>query len=559
VLEKPAYNFSLELGDFLVKEQQAGDVTIVVAFDRESTTLPAAVREQIQQTVRESIEFFSETFGPYPLDYLTVATAPRDFSQGFLGFVTLSDAAMASSFGRRHIIPHELAHQWWGNLVGWNSYRDQWLSEATANYAAVLFARHKAKGRRSPFGPFSRWRASLLSTTDDGRSVESLGPIVLGARLSSSRYPGAYQPIVYDKGAMVLDMLARSFKEDQFLDMLEHLVDAAQGRQLSTEEFLAALERMSGVNLDAFARQYVYGTGIPEIYYSYEFEKGEEDWTIRGEARQSALYHQEYGVVRTPEGRLDVESRRIDEADVESSNLIVPFQVQARAGEEEFEGADDEDGKFVLMEGRLPIRGAGSTFRIDSGRKPIRFWLDKNGEVLALFYSESREPKRVLMYQGMDLAAAGDTEMAEATFRRALGAPLFVASEVEDVMARREKRGGRVVDFLIHLHLAQLFLDADRDEEAQAELDAAEKLMDPYIRVSYEDFWNRIRSRLEIRAGDFDGTYKRFRFVMRDYWRPPTEDLLLLAIAAGETGHDDVREQALVAARRQGADVDLLE
>ena len=122
---------------------------------------------------------------------------PRFFSQALLGFVTLSalmmadDARWALWLGLedpRTVVAHEIAHQWWGHQVGWQGYRDQWLSEAMANYAAVLYGRNELGGDlRFAQGPTSGWQESLLAETEDGRPIESLGPLVLGARLISSR------------------------------------------------------------------------------------------------------------------------------------------------------------------------------------------------------------------------------------------------------------------------------------------------------------------------------------------------------------------------------------
>ena len=64
---------------------------------------------------------------------------------------------------RETTVAHEIAHQWWGNLVGWQSYRDQWLSEATANYAGLLF--HASAAKNVTLADLSvGWRATLNRT-----------------------------------------------------------------------------------------------------------------------------------------------------------------------------------------------------------------------------------------------------------------------------------------------------------------------------------------------------------------------------------------------------------
>jgi hypothetical protein len=101
--------------------------------------------------VTGALDYFEQVFGTLPLDQLTVVTVPRGFSQSMFGFITLSELMM-SDLGlfnhllgledRRTVIAHEVAHQWWGHLVSWESYCDQWISEAMVNYSAVVYERH---------------------------------------------------------------------------------------------------------------------------------------------------------------------------------------------------------------------------------------------------------------------------------------------------------------------------------------------------------------------------------------------------------------------------------
>ena len=149
LLDRPSMGFSFEVGRYETVVGRAGDVVVDVAVDRIGRRADRDLPDEILATVIDVLEYYGEVFGPYPLDRLQVVSSPRGFSQGLLGFVTLSTAAVldweiwGAVLGiedRRTVIAHELAHQWWGNLVGWQSYRDQWISEAMANYAALQCA-----------------------------------------------------------------------------------------------------------------------------------------------------------------------------------------------------------------------------------------------------------------------------------------------------------------------------------------------------------------------------------------------------------------------------------
>src|SRR5579862_5822117 len=218
-VDQPALGFTFEVGHFKLETTRVGHVALQVAFDPESSHLGGGGREEVVKTVADALAYFEEVLGPYPADELNVVTVPRGFSQSVAGLVTLSDEAMFDlgmwqSFfhvaDRREVIAHEVAHQWWGDLVGWQSYSDQWISEAMASYCARLWAKNRLDPRaQRDASPITvSWRRDLAATAVDGRPIEALGPVVLGERLSSSRADDAYTAIVYGKGAVVLEMLA---------------------------------------------------------------------------------------------------------------------------------------------------------------------------------------------------------------------------------------------------------------------------------------------------------------------------------------------------------------
>jgi aminopeptidase N len=201
-------------------------------------------------------------------------------------------------------IADELAHQWWGNKLGWDSYRDQWLSEALADFSSVQFVA-KQSDRPSVYlhRHAGEWKRSLDRVTKDGRTVESLGPVVLGERLSSSRSSAAYSAVVYDKGSVVFSMLARLLGEEPLAGKLRTLAEKLAHGTIDTETFIAALGRMSGQDLRWFADQFIYGTGIPEVYYTFRFSPGKDgEWVVEGEARQVVPADYRYTLLRTGSG-----------------------------------------------------------------------------------------------------------------------------------------------------------------------------------------------------------------------------------------------------------------
>ncbi len=524
-LEVPSLGFSFEVGDFDVEIGSLGSVEITVAIDRLGQDVSPNLAAEVLDAVKGPLAYFQAIYGPYPLDELVVVSAPRGFSQGLLGFITLSTtgivdwdmwSALLGFEDRRLLIAHELSHQWWGNQVGWRSYRDQWVSEAMANYSALLYERNRVRGQARDFvgpGPTTGWRSALERITQDGLPLESLGPVVLGARLSSSLGPGAYQAIVYKKGAVVLDMLARLYGEETFIEMLRETVRVASGRVITTDDFLMLLERIGGIDLGWFADQYVYGTGIPEITYDYRIEPlADGRWLVEGEATQRASVVNSFRVTADPEGRLDVLRETAPRLDVTESVLVVPIQIGLWAEQAQPEPPMSDDGPPALfLTGRLVLEGESSPFRLELEQRPEILWLDRYGEVFGRFFAASRWPRQAFYFRGLDLKAAGDVSGAEEALLAASRQPVLAEGEGALGVDLDIDRITWTVDASIHLALAELYLDTRRLDEASQQLDAARETIPRSDRWANDRHILPLEARLGLLSGNSELAFKSLK------------------------------------------------
>jgi hypothetical protein len=586
-IDIPAIAFSFSMGDFDVTRRRLGHVDLTLGFSRDNGAPTPEMHWRTVDVISRSIAFFEELFGPYPLDELTVVVLPRVYSQSFLGFITLTDSVAdagdlelygAGKWIREVTISHEVAHQWWGNMIGWWSYRDQWLSEAMANYAGLLFYKNSSEEEGTSLADLSvGWRATLEQTVASGRTVESLGPIVLGNRLNSSEAGNGYRAIVYRKGAVVLAMLARAVGEENFLGMLHALVEAANGKVVTTESFIESIERMSGLDLQGFARQYVYGTGIPLVYYDYRFEQDDATggWRVFGEAHRFLEERYTPRIERRADGSWDLVRDAIHDERSGETALVVPFDLISSVTE-----VDRElfySGKHrTVQTSRLMLKGPTKKFEFESRLEPEEFTLDPRGETLARFYSAKTSPKRYGRYRGQDLIAKGRFSEAESVLVDALTQPPGTLSEspvlpwLKDPAADLKRE-----DAAIQLVLARLYVDLDRDDEAGERMKAVDDLLvddgDTY-RMERDTVW----ARLSLRGGRYDDAYRRLKQTMRAAapereplrWQARllrlrlkserqamTDAYALLAVASRETGHLDDYEWALAGARERGVDV----
>ncbi|HEX8719071.1 MAG TPA: M1 family aminopeptidase, partial [Pyrinomonadaceae bacterium] len=195
--------------------------------------------------------------------------------------------------------PHEVAHQWWGHIVGWKSYRDQWMSEGFAEFSASLWVQ-AVKGPEK-FGEF--WDAQRRLITEARPQTKDLkpytvGPVTQGYRLNTGKTGGVARYMIYPKGAYILHMLRmmmsdRKTGDKRFTEMMQDFVRTHYNRDASTEDFKRAVEKhmTPEMNLDGngrmdwFFNEYVYGTEVP----SYRFEYTVSGDTLTGRVTQSGV------------------------------------------------------------------------------------------------------------------------------------------------------------------------------------------------------------------------------------------------------------------------------
>lgn len=228
----------------------------------------------------------------------------------FLPFLAVLDSTQRQEFGLREagafveaVGLHEFAHQWWGHLVGWESYRDQWLSEGLAEFSAALVLQHTS-GMRRYDGFWENARRWILEKPRGAQIGNAeAGPITQGWRLATHRNPGAYAASVYSKGGYVIHMLRMLLREPgadpdaKFRALMKDFTGSFAGKTASTRDFQKIVERHMTPSMNAtrdgkmdwFFDQWVRGTEIPRITEKLEIKKEGDQYRVTGSVTQEGV------------------------------------------------------------------------------------------------------------------------------------------------------------------------------------------------------------------------------------------------------------------------------
>ena len=286
---------------------RGGPREIVNGLQKVASPDPLARLRAVATDVSACLQYFSGLFGPPPLKVLTVSPIPGTFGQGFPGLVYLSTlsyldpldrppatrSATLQTFFSDLMAAHEVAHQWWGNVVQAKSYQDVWLLEGLSHYSALLWL-EKKKGPKALEEVMADFQADLLTTGEDNQTFESGGPLTWGYRLEAARSAEAYRIITYEKGAWVLHMLRKRLGTERFLKVLAELRRQYQFRAVSTDDFLELVKKslppgVTQESMESFFDNWIYSTGIPTLRARYSVKGKAPLWKVTGTVEQSAV------------------------------------------------------------------------------------------------------------------------------------------------------------------------------------------------------------------------------------------------------------------------------
>lgn len=272
-----------------------------------SLATPPGLKNQVSQG-NAAIQIYTNYFGKLPYDHvsLTEQTTCLD-GQGWPTMVYLPicafwDTTEQHAFGLRDfdmpsfwesVTPHEVAHQWWGDLIGWSSYRDQWMGEGFATFSASLFLMQTSAKMDEYHKYWNDQHRLLFEKNAYGKRPIDVGPVTMGYRVNSNKTgDDVARAVIYAKGAYILHMIQMMYwtpqnGDEPFKKSMQAFVQEYAGKSASTEDFKHSLEKTmpkwvdaaGDRKLDWFFNEYVYGTEVPHYDVSSDFSTGEDGVT----------------------------------------------------------------------------------------------------------------------------------------------------------------------------------------------------------------------------------------------------------------------------------------
>jgi aminopeptidase N len=236
----------------------------------------------------DQLRFLEEKLGPYPFraDKYGVAHAP------YLGMEHQSIIAyganfrdgvlFGSRFGFDDLHQHELAHEWWGNLVTAWDWRDFWIHEGFGTYMQALYAEH--------LGGKEAYEDMIRVFRQNIRSNQEIAPREFMSTVDV--YGSGRGGDIYYKGAMFLHTLRYLLGDDTFFqslrrfaypsEELESVTDGSHVRFATTDDFLKLTEKLSGKDLEWLFEIYLRQSELPRYMIASDEDQFTLKWVVPG-------------------------------------------------------------------------------------------------------------------------------------------------------------------------------------------------------------------------------------------------------------------------------------
>jgi aminopeptidase N len=263
------YNATFYIGDYTSFNDTViqGNDTLRLDYNVLKYNLDIA-SEHFKQT-RDVVSFYNKAFGFYPFakDGFGLVESPYE------GMEHQSAIAYGNGYNKNnaqeyrnqiydYIIVHEAAHEWWGNSVTAADMADIWIHEGFATYAEYMFLENR-------FGKDEY----MYELEDKSRYIFNIWPMVQNRNVNENTFASND---VYNKGAMLLHCLRCTINNDSlFFSILHDFCTSNRYKTVTSNDFVAFVNRYTASDYTAFFNKYLYDTKLPVLEYTFRDDSGD--------------------------------------------------------------------------------------------------------------------------------------------------------------------------------------------------------------------------------------------------------------------------------------------
>ena len=253
-----------------------------------------------------ALRLFSLLIGPYPFEKLAQVQAVIPWGgMENASVIFYAEASFKGDAVSEYPVPHEIAHQWFGNSVTIADWDHLWLSEGFATYFDALFYEYLQGPER-----MRQIMAAGAKRLDEYKPARSTSIINLPATDPRRQL----NPISYEKGAWILHMLRGMLGDEKFFNGIRRYYRMHSGGSVSSEDFRKAMEWSSGADLGAFFRQWLHQPGWPAYHVSWRWDDDarQVECTVR-QTQTTGLFDMPVEIAFSAEGWSETHPFRVSE------------------------------------------------------------------------------------------------------------------------------------------------------------------------------------------------------------------------------------------------------
>lgn len=230
---------------------------------------------------RDILQFFDQYIGPYGYKKLANVQSKTIFGgMENAGAIFYFERSVTGKGGVDDLLAHEIAHQWFGDMVTENNFKHVWLSEGFATYFTDLYVA-SVSGADSMHRRMHNERSRVIEFVKN-----TTAPVID----TTCDYFKLLSPSSYQKGAWILHMLRMKTGDAMFQKIIRAYYKKFAGANASSEDFITVAETVSRQKLQSFFKQWLYQPGLPVVDIKWDYHPSSKKLIVNIGQQQAALF-----------------------------------------------------------------------------------------------------------------------------------------------------------------------------------------------------------------------------------------------------------------------------